>query len=191
MKAVTNADSILKGQSSLSSPDHRKAADWGVAPKDYVLFGVKYINPFHGTYLRRGIDEVKGSNGNTAMDTTIVYHNTYVEKDEVVNLFTKSMTQDSISLITKNKGNTNAPFQLVLNFDNSGKCTVSAPATATYTVSGNGELVKKGDMWGNEKRDVLYLKYKVDFGTTTHNLTDTLVLRDRGVKMETFTPVIR
>jgi hypothetical protein len=191
MKAVTNADSILKGQSSLSSPDHRKAADWGVAPKDYVLFGVKYINLFHGTYLRRGIDEVKGSNGNTAMDTTIVYHNTYVEKDEVVNLFTKSMTQDSISLITKNKGNTNAPFQLVLNFDNSGKCTVSAPATATYTVSGNGELVKKGDMWGNEKRDVLYLKYKVDFGTTTHNLTDTLVLRHRGVKMETFTPVIR
>jgi hypothetical protein len=46
-------------------------------------------------------------------------------------------------------------------------------------------------MWGNEKRDVLYLKYKVDFGTTTHNLTDTLVMRDRGVKMETFTPVIQ
>ncbi len=191
MNSVTNADSVLRGQSTLSSPDHRKAADWGIVPKDYVLYAVKYVNPYHGAYLRRGIDEVKGSNGNTALDTTVVYHKTYVEKDEVVNLFTKSMTQDSMSLNAKNKGNINEPFKLVLNFDNSGKCTVSAPSSAVYTISGNGEFVKKGDMWGNEKRDVLYLKYKVDFGTTTHNFTDTLVMRDRGVKMETFTPVIQ
>jgi hypothetical protein len=79
---------------------------------------------------------------------------------------------------------------LVLNFDNNGKCTVSAPATASYTVSGNGQFVKKGDMWGNEKRDVLHLKYQVIFGTTTHNLTDTLVMRDRAVKFETFTPLV-
>ena len=45
-------------------------------------------------------------------------------------------------------------------------------------------------MWGNEKRDVMHLKYQVDFGTTTHNFTDTLVMRDRGVKFETFTPFI-
>jgi hypothetical protein len=190
INSVTNADSVLRGVSSISSPDRRKAADWGIVPKDYVLFGVKYVNPYHGSYLRRGADEVKGSNGNTALDTTVVYHNAYVEKDEVVNLFTKSMTQDSISLNAKNKGNINAPFKLVLNFDNSGKCTITAPASATYIITGSGEFVKKGDMWGAEKRDVLYLKYKVDFGTTTHNLTDTLVMRDRGVKFETFTPVV-
>jgi hypothetical protein len=93
-------------------------------------------------------------------------------------------------LNAKNKGNINAPFRLFLNFDNTGSCTVSGPVGGTYTVSGSGSFVKKGDMWGNEKRDVLYLKYKVEFGTTTHNLTDTLVLRDRGVKFETFTPVV-
>jgi hypothetical protein len=190
MTSVANADSILRGQSSVPSPDPRKAADWAVAPKDYVLYGVKYINPYHGVYLRRGIDEVKGNSGNTALDTTVVYHNAFVEKDEVVNLFTKSMTQDSISLNAKNKGNINAPFMLVLTFDNTGKCTISAPASATYTVTGNGEFVKKGDMWGNVKRDVLYLQYTVNFATTTHNLRDTLVMRDRGVKFETFSPVI-
>ena len=188
--SVVNADSVLRGSTTKTSPDPRLAGDWGVSPKDFVLYAVKYVNPFHGVYLRRGVDEVKGSAGNTALDTTVVYRNAFVEKDEVCNLFTKSLTQDSISLNAKNKGNINAPFQLVLNFDNTGKCTVAGPASASYTVTGNGTFVKKGDMWGNQKRDVLHLKYQVDFGTTTHNFTDTLVLRDRGVKFETFTPVV-
>ena len=188
--SVTNADSILKGASSLSNPDKRKAGDWSVAPKDYTLYAVKYINPYHGNYLRRGIDEVKGNGGNTALDTTVVYRNAFVEKDEVASLFTRSMTQDSMSLNAKNKGNLNVPFRLILNFDANGKVTVTGPVTTAYTVSGDGQFVKKGDMWGSEKRDVLYLKYQVVFGTTTHNLKDTLVLRDRGVKFETFNPVI-
>lgn len=187
---VTNADSVLRGNSTLANPDRRKSTDWNTVPKDYVLYAVKYVNPYHGVYLRRGVDVVKGNSGNTAMDTTVIYHNTYVEKDEVANLFTKSLTQDTMSLNAKNKGNINAPFQLMLNFDNSGKVAISGPSAAAYSVSGNGELVKKGDMWGNEKRDVLYLKYQINFGSTTHSLTDTLVLRDRGVKFETFTPVL-
>jgi hypothetical protein len=188
--SVINADSVLRGSSTKTSPDPRKAGDWGVSPKDFVLYAVKYVNPYHGAYLRRGIDQVTGNSGNTALDTSVIYRNAFVEKDEVVSLFTKSLTQDTISLNAKNRGNLNAPFRLVLTFDNTGKCTVSAPATATYTVSGNGQFVKKGDMWGNEKRDVLHLKYQVIFGTTTHNLTDTLVMRDRAVKFETFTPVV-
>jgi hypothetical protein len=190
MNSVTNADSILRGASGLSDPDRRKAADWSIAPKDFVLYAVKYINPYHGAYLRRGIDEVKGNGGNTAFDTTVIYRNAFVEKDEVVNMFTKSMTEDSISLNAKNKGNINAPFRLVLNFDATGKCTITGPVTTAYTVSGDGQFVKKGDMFGNEKRDVLYLRYQVIFGTTTHNLKDTLVMRDRAVKFETFTPVV-
>jgi hypothetical protein len=124
------------------------------------------------------------------MDTTVIYRNTFVEKDEVVSLFTRSLTQDTMSLNAKNKGNMNVPFRLFLTFDNAGKVTVAGPPAAAYTVSGNGAFVKKGDTWGNEKRDVLHLKYTVVFGTTTHNFSDTLVLRDRGVKFETFTPVV-
>jgi hypothetical protein len=181
----------LSGRSDKVSPDPRNAGDWVLAPKNFVLYGVKYINPYHGVYLRRGIEDVKGANGNTALDTTVVYHAQYVEKDQVVNVVTAALDQNSLSLNGKNKGNLNAPFQLWLKFDTQGKCTISTPASATtYTVTGNGEFVKDGDMWGNEKRDVLHLKYQVSFGTTTHSFTDTLVVRDRGVKMETFNPVV-
>lgn len=187
--SVTNADSILKGVSAKSAPDPRQPGDWGTSPKDYVLYAVKYVNPYHGTYLRRGIDEVKGV-GNTALDTTVVYHNTFVERDEVASMFTKSLSQDTMFLNAKNKGNVNTAFQLVLNFDKDGKCNVTAPSTAAYSISGAGQFVKKGDSWGSEKRDVIHLKYQVNFGTTVHNLTDTLVVRDRNVKFETFTPFV-
>lgn len=188
--SVANADSILRGKSDLASPDPRRAADWVITPKDYVLYAVKYINPYHGFYLRRGVEEVKGANGNTSLDTTVLYHAEYVEKDQVVGVVTTSLDGNTVSLNAKNKGNLNVPFQLVLKFDSQGKCTITNPASASYAISGNGEFVKKGDMWGNEKRDVLHLKYQVNFGTTTHSFTDTVVMRDRGVKLETFNPVI-
>lgn len=187
---VSGADSILSGKSDLTDPDRRKAADWILAPKDYTLYAVKYINPWHGSYLRRGVDEVKGSGGNTSLDTNVVYHAPYVEKDQVVSAATHSLNKVAISLNAKNKGNVNVPFQMILTFDAQGKCTITNPGTATYTISGNGEFVTDGDVWGNEKRDVLRLKYQVDFGTTVHNFSDTIVARDRGVKFETFNPVI-
>jgi hypothetical protein len=188
--SVSNADSILKGKSDLASPDRRKPADWVLTPKDFVLFAVKYVNPYHGFYLRRGVDEVKGAGGNTALDTNVVYHAAYVEKDEVVSALTTSLNEVSMSLNAKNKGNLNTPFKLMLKFDNQGKCTITQPATATYTITGSGEFVTNGDMWGNEKRDVLRLKYQVNFGPTVHSFSDTIVARDRGVKFETFNPVV-
>jgi hypothetical protein len=206
INSVTGADSVLSGKVALgvTSPDPRRASDWIAVPKDYTLYAVKYINPYHGVYLRRGITEVKGNGGNTALDTTLDLRqpppkpsgelpprNTFVEKDMLSYIYTKSLTQDTVSLTTKNKGSsTDVPFQLVLTFNANGDIAVSAPASATYTASGNGKLVKKGDMWGNEKRDVMHLKYQVNFATTTHNFSDTLVARDRGVKFETFTPVL-
>jgi hypothetical protein len=187
---VVNADSILSGKSDYANPDRRKASDWITPPKDYILYAIRYINPYHGTYLRRGVDHAKGAGGNTALDTTVVYHAQYVEKDELCNMVTTALNEVAVSLNAKNRGNVNAPYQLILRFDNQGKCTITHPAAASYTITGTGELVKKGDMWGNEKRDVLHLQYQADFGTTVHTFKDTIVLRDRGVKMETFNPFI-
>ena len=190
IQSVKNADSVLKGKSDLASPDPRKPGDWILPPKDYILYAVKYINPYHGFYLRRGIDNVTGNAGNTSLDTNVVYHAPYVEKDEVCSIVTTALDEVSVSLNAKNKGNINAPFTMLLKFDNQGKCTIKNPASAAYTITGTGAFVKKADNWGNQPRDVLYLKYQVAFGTTTHNLTDTIVVRDRGVKMETFNPVV-
>ncbi len=186
MKSVTNADSILSGKSTLASPDPRVAGNWSVLPKNYVLYAVKYINPWHGNYLRRGVELIKDGAG----DTTITYHTAYVETDQLCSAGTLSMSMDSVLLNAKSRTNVNMPFQLQLVFDGKGKCTLRSPASASYTLSGTGEFIKGGDSWGNQPRDVLHLKYVVNFGTSVHSFTDTLVMRDRGVKFETFTPVV-
>jgi hypothetical protein len=186
MNSVKNADSILSGKSTLASPDPRVAANWSVLPKNYVLYAVKYINPWHGNYLRRGVETIKDDAG----DTTITYHTAYVETDQVCSAGTLSMSADSILLNAKSRTNVNLPFQLQLVFDGKGKCIAQNPASASYTLTGTGEFVKGGDSWGNQPRDVLHLKYVVNFGTSVHSFTDTLVMRDRGVKFETFTPLV-
>lgn len=186
---VANADSILSGLPNVTSPNRLISTNWAILPKDYILFAVKYKNRWDATYLRRGIEVGKGNGGAIALDTTIVYHQKSVELDQpVLTAATQSMTQLLISLDAKNKGNVNVPFSLLMTFDGSGNCSISNPASASYTITGSGKYVKNGDMWGSIKRDVLYLNYQVNFGTTTHSLTDTLVMRDRVEKLETFTP---
>ncbi len=109
----------------------------------------------------------------------------------VCSAVTRSMNDVSISLTTKAEdGNTDLPFILMVSFDGNN-CTLTQPDTASYSLTGTGKFVSDGDMWGDKKRDVLHLNYTVDFGPTTHTFTDTLVVRDRGVKFETFTPVVQ
>ena len=81
---------------------------------------------------------------------------------------------------------------LLLTFDNNSKCSVSSD-TPGVTVSGSGEFVSKGDKnsWGEEDTDVIYLEYSIDYGDTQFAITDTLVVRDRGVKPEWFTSVLK
>jgi hypothetical protein len=178
---VTNADSVLSGKANVANPNRFKASDWETPPKDYILYAVNYKNPWDAVYLRRGIE--------TSTDTTVVYHQQYVEYDQVVTTAaTQSLSQLLISLNGTAKGNQALPFQLLLNFDQSGNCIVTKPAGATYSINGNGTYVKNGDSWGNRKRDVLYLKYQVNFGTSTHSMADTLVMRDRAESYKTFTP---
>ena len=186
---VTKADSILSGKANVTSPNRLILADWATLPKDYILFAVKYKNRWDATYLRRGIEVSKGNGGATALDTTVIYHQKYVESDQVVSsAVTKSMTQLIISLNGKIKGNLDVPYSMLMTFDGSGNCSITNPASASYTITGSGKYVKNGDKWGTLKRDVLYLNYKVNFGTTTHSMSDTLVLRDRVEKLETFNP---
>ncbi len=190
MTSVTNADSVLSGQTEIDTADRRIDGEWSIVPKDYVLYAIKYINPWHASYLRRGIDVVKGNNGNTALDDIIVYHEKYVEEDEECSAKTTSMSAVSISLNAKNKDKTNLPFELLLEFDGAGSCTITNPASASYSITGEGKYVEKGDMWGGEERNVLHLNYIIDFGTATHTLTDTLVMRNRGIRFEIFSPFV-
>jgi hypothetical protein len=191
INSVLNADSVLNGKAAVENPNRFIAADWSTAPKDYVLYCIKYVNPWHGAYLRRGVDIGKGNGGNSALDTTITYHEKYVERDQVVKMYTITLDEVSLSINTRNRGSDkDIPFTLKIKIDNAGKCLVSAPDTASYSVTGSGEFVNDGDIWGGEKRDVMRLKYEIKSGSSTHTFTDTIVMRDRQVKFETFTPVV-
>lgn len=185
MTNVENADSILSGVPKVPNAVKCNLSDWDVQPKDYVLYCVKFINQWHGNYLRRGKDVIR-VNGETHTD---IRHKQYVENDEVCSMRTLSLHTVEFPVRIVNVDNETETCPLLLSFDNNDKCTVSA-LTTSFTVSGDGEFIKKGEKnsWGNKDRDVLYLDYTIQMDGKTYETNDTLVVRDRGIKMETFTP---
>lgn len=178
MSNVQNADSILSGDPNVPDPDRLISSDWTTQPKDFILYAVKYVNPWDGILLRRGVDQIT-SGGTT---TTVTRHHEFVEDDETVEFTTRSLTVAQWAL-TLNQQTCN----ILLTFDDN-KCTLSSD-TPGCTVSGTGEFVEKGekDSFNGKDRDVLYLDYTVDLGGTQYATRDTLVMRDRQVKGEWFT----
>lgn len=166
MTSVTNADTIL-------------------SDKNFVLYAIKYVNPWHGNYLRRGKDVVTGS-----VSQTIIRHKQFVEQDDVNKLSTRSMSDVGFPVVVKDVVGNNINVMLVVKVDASGNCIISS-ATNGITVTGNGKFVKRGEKnsWGSKDRDALYLNYQINLTGMQVVTTDTLVLRDRAVAMETFSPV--
>lgn len=164
---------------------NKSNADSILAGKDFILYAIKYVNPWHGNYLRRGQDVITGS-----VNQTIVRHKQYVEDDEVNKLYTRSMKEIEFPLVFKDQNGVNVHCSLLLSFDNDGNCTISSAST-NATASGSGKFVKRGEKnsWGSKDRDAIYLNYNITFTDMQVSATDTLVLRDRAVAMETFTPV--
>lgn len=214
MTNVVNADSILSGSPKVNNPAKCNTPDWDIQPKDYVLYCVKFINPWHANYLRRGTDIITKD----GVTTTVVRHNEFVEKDELRKLSTVSLNDIQYPMDYKNKSGQDLNLKIKLNFDENQKVTV-APFVTSYqindttrvyniTATGNGEFVKKGEKnsWGNKDRDAMYLQYNVgyeveilfpnsglppDIEQVTYSTVDTLVVRDRGVQVEVFSPAYK
>ena len=182
----STTDSVLQGSTMLADPDPRVVGDWVVAPKNFTLFCVKFVNEYQGNYLLRGKDVI--SEGGD-IDTTVVYRNKYVEKCEVVSVKT-SARRDVIysNKIRPSGGN----FEMVMTFDASGNATVTN--TTKYpsaVITGTGKFSKGTEKWAEIARDAIYLDYQIDVAGQIHNVKDTLVFRDKAVKMETYVPVIK
>ena len=65
MTGVKGIDRILTGTPREGlSPARPDLESWDVLAKDYVLYCVKYMNPWQGKYIRRGVDKVT-ENGTT------------------------------------------------------------------------------------------------------------------------------
>lgn len=181
-----DVDTILVGSSPNPNADPRIASQWTIAPKNFTMYAVKYINEYHGNYFHYGNSVVKDAAGASIEQTS--YSEQYVEKNTVVKLATTASKQASLTKTFESKVMTGT-YTLLLDF-NGNAITVTAPEGAAYTVTGAGEFKAKAYNWGNKERDGLTLKYTLKRGNNTYEADETLVIRDRGVVMEVYTPVL-
>lgn len=192
MTKVQNADSILSGRHLIQNAPRTYSDAWDIQPQDYVLYAVKFINPWHAKYLRRGVDVVT-SNGVT---TTNVRRMKNVEKDEICSLTTTGLKITKFPVKTTVSdgagGAQTLTCDLLLTFNDNNECTISTN-TQGYKASGKGKFVKNGEKnsWGNKDRNALYLEYNIDYGTKQYATKDTLVVQTRGIDRELFIPAYR
>jgi hypothetical protein len=209
MTGATGIDHILSGTPREGlNPSRTNADGWDVLPMDYVLYCVKYMNPWQGRYIRRGVDKVteKGVTTNvvrkdfTMMNSDLEHNkeNPVNANDEVCSINTKNMTQAIFPVSFKTSGASIA-CNLILTF-NGNNCTISTD-DANVTVTGSGEFIKGGTAdekykdyrWGSMNgdpvnRDILRLAYNVDF--TDKNIqvstADTMVVQTRESNKRVF-----
>jgi hypothetical protein len=191
---VVNLDSLLEGQAASAVADPRISSQWTVAPRHFTLFAVKFINPFHGHFLQYGKSTV--TRGSTAVEET-VYSTPFVENNSVVMLTTAGRTGVSMASSYKSKEMI-GQFRIVITFASDNyqssegvTCTVAEEAGEPYTVTGTGKYLPEGGYFGGKRRDAIYLDYTVTTDNESYHATDTLLLRDKDVDMELYTPSIK
>lgn len=185
--SVTNLDSVLRGKSSLTNPDRRIPTNWSIVPKDYTMFAVNYINPYHGKYLHRGVAVVKDA-ASTVLQTT-PYRTPLITNNEIWTLTTTAKNQVNVTGAVRSTIVTGV-LNMNLTFAADSTCTITSGTGSAYTITGTGRFSHNADEWGLEKRDAIYANYQFTSGGNTYFATDTLVVRDRAVKMVLFTPTV-
>ena len=195
-KAAT--DSVLVGRASTplasglpawtekwGGADPRQAAQWLVKPKDFTIYALKYVNPYHGTYLRRGMEQVEGE----ATGKGYGWEGGYIEKTNYrPQLLPRGVNRllyaDRLAVSSLN-------FRALLDVDTKDNTVkITADKGSDNAVSGNGRFVKDTEEWGGKKRIAFYLDYKVKAAGKTYAVKDTLVFRDNDVAFEEFTPTV-
>ncbi len=209
MTKANGIDHILTGTPRAGTePSRTNLSYWEVLAKDYVLYCVKYINPWDAKYIRRGVDNVTEKGVATTVvrkDMSLVNsdlehykENPVNANDEVCSINTKNMTQAIFPVSFKTSG-ASISCNLILTF-NGNQCTISTD-DANVTASGSGEFIEKGTdkpeykdyQWGsmNQKpvsRDILRLKYNVQFEDKDIQVetTDTMVVQTRESNIKQF-----
>ncbi len=193
LTGVINIDTLLQGKANSAAADLRIAGEWAAAPKHFTMFGVKFINPYHGNFLYFGKSSL--SENNTVVEQK-TYKEKFIETNTVVKLTTTARSQVSIRLPFQSSV-LNGFYDMLLNFESNNfdaaggvTCTVAAPEGSIYTITGSGKYMQKTEEFGDKKRDAIYLSYTVNSDTHSYSATDTLIMRDRAVVMETYTPTI-
>jgi hypothetical protein len=192
----TSADSILQGKASITGADPRVSTQWNPnqSPKDWVMYGINYVNPYHGNWLHRGRDIRKVTATGVTFDT-IKFHQLDIEKDALIKLSTVARNKTISNGLGKDLGTT---YSMLLTFSNdkgtSGTITISRNPLVAFVVTGTGiynDIASSVEKWSGLSWQSMYLNYTYNDGTYTHNINDTLVFRDRGIKYSANSIVIQ
>ena len=212
MTGQNGFDHILTGTPREGlSPSRTNTEDWEILAKDYVLYCVKYMNPWQAKYIRRGVDNVTEKGVTTQVvrkDFSLVNsdldhykENPVNQNDEVCAIHTKNMTQAIFPVSFKTSG-ASISCNLILTF-NGNQCSITTD-DENVTATGSGEYIEKGTekseykdyQWGSNngqpvQRDILRLAYDVKFDNKNIQVstTDTLVVQTReSNKKEFYSP---
>lgn len=211
MTNVKGIDHILTGKPREGlTPSRTNTEDWEILAKDYVLYCVKYMNPWQGKYIRRGVDNIteKGATSTVVrkdfslVNTDLEHYkeNPVNQNDEICGIKTKNMTQAIFPVSFKRSGGAaSIPCNLILTF-NGNQCTIStddegviATGSGEYIVKGTEKPEYKDYQWGSMngqpvQRDILRLAYEVNFQNEDIQVstTDTLVVQTRESNKKVF-----
>ncbi|MCK4919791.1 MAG: DUF1735 domain-containing protein [Bacteroidales bacterium] len=188
---ITDAaeDSVLSGDPNdfVDDPDPRIDEDWDIVPKDYTLFGIKYINETHGMYLLRG------SRINSSTGEEVTYSERFLVDNNMTKLSTLSLTENVMDVVGGTfTGNF---YTILLTFNKDNKTvTVSSVDASTAVVSGTGVYYTKDDSeaesFNGSKHRTIYLDYTVFSSGKDYYIKDSLVFADTDVMFEEFNVLV-
>ena len=170
MQNQTGFDRIATGTLKEGKTGSRtNASIWETAPRDYVMYCVKYQNKYSGWWL---------TNHNTSTEN--------IEKASQVQITTRTLNS-SVYSVEFQEGSTIYKADLLLTFDANEKCTITS-LTDGVTATGTGSWADNGiHSWNNKDRDLMELNAEITFaGGVKKNLNEKLVWWRSGVSKEEF-----
>lgn len=170
MQNQTGFDRIATGTLKEGKTGSRtNASIWETAPRDYVMYCVKYQNKYSGWWL---------TNHNTSTDN--------IEKASKVQITTRTLNS-SVYSVEFQEGSTIYKADLLLTFDDKEKCTITS-LTDGVTATGSGSWADDGiHSWNNKDRDLMELNAEITFADgVKKSLNEKLVWWRSGVTLEEF-----
>lgn len=170
MQNQTGFDRIATGTLKEGKTGSRtNASIWETAPRDYVMYCVKYQNKYSGWWL---------TNHNTSTEN--------IEKASQVQITTRTLNS-SVYTVEFQEGSTIYKADLLLTFDDKENCTITS-LTEGVKATGSGSWADNGiHSWNNKDRDLMELNAEITFaGGVKKNLNEKLVWWRSGVSKEEF-----
>ncbi len=187
LESSTDVDSILNGSTTNPNADPRISGQWTIAPKNFTMFAVKYINEYDGNYFHYGSNTVSDAAGNVLEQND--YSEQYVVNNSVARLITTG--RNSVEVSTSIRSDTlSGVLNMVLNFEGD-QCTIVQADGSPYTITGTGTFKSDAYEWGNKPRNGIEVSYTVVDTSLTYQAMETFVARDRAVVLEEYTPVVQ